>query len=266
MNQTKCQNETSLLLVIDDNANRQILGYNIFVVTWIRSLSENEKWMWVLVKVVDYYYVKVINRDKSCGRMSEQQLNYAPFWRKSCLLAVGLLMGNIKTSETSLITNRMLSLNILWSACNKKIVYSWDLFWNLHWRIILYANTVSSYKSFTHLFQQRISCLPIGAVSFRQTGSLMPFTVTLKKRQTPLIYPHSSGCVCECLCASVSHSLQDLVLTWLWLHHSWGFLGRLQAFLVALWHEVGCVDTNIFPGQMCRRTISLHKHNNRIKG
>lgn len=203
MNQTKCQNETSLLLVIDDNANRQILGYNIFVVTWIRGLSENEKlkqkWMWVLVKAVDYY-VKVINRDKSCGRMSEQQLNYAPFWRKSCLLAVGLLMGNIKTSETSLITNRMLSLNILRVMRRFYFgIYIGELFFVLiQFRLTNPSLTYSSSES---------AVCPLVLLDLDKLGHWCP-SVSLWKRDKPHTFTHTHPDVCVrvsvCLCVALA--------------------------------------------------------------
>lgn len=53
----------------------------------------------------------------------------------------------------------------------------------------------------SHLFQQRVSCLPIGASGFRHTGVLLLFSVTLKNTET---FTHLDVCVCvgmnQCLC------------------------------------------------------------------
>lgn len=105
-----------------------------------------------------------------------------------------------------------------------------------------------------HLFQQRVSCRPIGASGLRHTCSLF-FSVTLKNTCKST---HSVTVIWKCV------NLQDLVLTSLWLCYSWGFLGWPWDCSVVLWHPVAFQDTDIFLGQMCCLTPSLHTHSNEV--
>lgn len=115
--------------------------------------------------------------------------------------------------------------------------------------------TTTSTVCDSHLLQQCLSFLPIGASGSRHTSLPLLLSVTLEntREHTPLDAPS----VCAEACSSQT-------LTWQWLCCRWGFRGRLWGFSGALRRRVGSLDTDTSPGQRCRPTAWLQTSRNRI--
>lgn len=115
--------------------------------------------------------------------------------------------------------------------------------------------TTTSTVHGSHLLQQWISFLPIGASGSRHTSLSLLLSVTLKNTRdhTPLDAPS----VCAQACSAQP-------LTWQWLCCRWGFCGRLWGLSVVLWRHVGSGDRDTSPGQRCRPTAWLQTSRNRI--